>query len=140
MILMNYLQGGNGDANIENGLGNTEGEGESRGNGESSINIYTLSTVGWTAGEKLPCSRGSPGWCSVMTWRGGMGAKEGSGVSARMYNYNGLALLYEENQHNISKEKKFFFILKIISEKTKQARLNFVRSCLCRLFIYLVPS
>ena len=66
---MNYLQGGNGDANIENGLANTEREGQSRGNGESSISIYTLSTVGWTASEKLLCSRGSPGWCSVMTWR-----------------------------------------------------------------------
>ena len=88
MILMNYLQGGNGDANIENGLANTEREGQSRGNGESSISIYTLSTVGWTAGEKLLCSRGSPGWCSVMTWRGGMGAKEDSGESACMYNYS----------------------------------------------------
>ena len=88
MILMNYLQGGNGDANIENGLANTEREGQSRGNGESSISIYTLSTVGWTAGEKLLCSRGSPGWCSVMTWRGGMWAKEDSGESACMYNYS----------------------------------------------------
>ena len=66
----------------------TEREGQSRGNGESSISIYTLSTVGWTAGEKLLCSRGSPGWCSVMTWRGGMGAKEDSGESACMYNYS----------------------------------------------------
>ena len=85
---MHYLQGRNGDADIENGLGNIAGEGESGGNGESSTNLYTLSTVRWTAGEKLLHSRGSPGWCSVMMWRGGMGAKEGSGVSACMYRHS----------------------------------------------------
>ena len=37
----------------------TIGEGESETNGESSINIYTLSGVRWIAGEKLLCSKGA---------------------------------------------------------------------------------
>ena len=37
----------------------TVGEGESETNGESSTDIYTLSGVRETAGEKLLCSTGS---------------------------------------------------------------------------------
>ena len=37
----------------------TIGEGESEMNGESSINIFTLSGVTWIAGEKLLCSKGA---------------------------------------------------------------------------------
>ena len=44
---------------------------------EMSINIYTLSGVGWIASEKLPCSTGSPVLCSVMTWRDGMWGRGG---------------------------------------------------------------
>ena len=47
------MQGRNGDADIENGLVDTVGEGESETNGESSTDIYTLSGVRETAGEKL---------------------------------------------------------------------------------------
>ena len=70
------MQGRNGDADVENGLVDTVGEGESETNGET-INIYTLSGVRWIVGEKLLCSIGSPVWCSVMTWRDGMGEVEG---------------------------------------------------------------
>lgn len=38
---------------------NTVGEGVSGTNGESSINVYTLSGVGQIAGEKLLCSTGA---------------------------------------------------------------------------------
>ena len=38
----NNLQGRNGDADVENGLGDTLGEGARGMNGESSINLYTL--------------------------------------------------------------------------------------------------
>ena len=38
-----YLQGKNGDADIDNGLVDTELEGEGGMNGESSINMYMLS-------------------------------------------------------------------------------------------------
>ena len=49
MVLITYLQGRNGDAGIENGLVDTVGEGEKMGkwknetNGESSLDIHTLS-------------------------------------------------------------------------------------------------
>ena len=42
-------------------------EGESGTDGESSINIYTLSCVQQMAGEKLLYSTGSPAWHSVVT-------------------------------------------------------------------------
>ena len=37
---------------------------------EKVTSTYThyLLGVRWIAGEKLLCSTGSPGWCSVMTW------------------------------------------------------------------------
>ena len=40
-----YLQGRNGGADIENGLIDTMGKGDSGMNGDSSINIYTLPCV-----------------------------------------------------------------------------------------------
>ena len=45
MVLTNLLQGRYEDADIENGLVDTMGKGESGMNGESSINIYTLPCV-----------------------------------------------------------------------------------------------
>ena len=62
-----YLQEWNGDASIENGLVHTVWEGESGTNGESSINIYTLSCVKQMDSGKLLCNTGSPAWLSVMT-------------------------------------------------------------------------
>ena len=41
MVLMNLLVGRNGDADIENGLVDTVGEGRSGTNGESSIEVHT---------------------------------------------------------------------------------------------------
>ena len=61
------MQGKDGDADVENGLVDTVGERGSRMNGESSINIYTLSCVKWIVGEKLLYNTGSPVWCPVMT-------------------------------------------------------------------------
>jgi len=57
----------------------TAGEGESGMNGESCINIYTLSCVRWMA-FKLLCSTTSPVWHSVMTWKSGMGGAEGRDI------------------------------------------------------------
>ena len=51
----------------------TVGEGGSGTNGESNTNIRTLSGVRWIAGEKVLGSTGSPLWCSVMTWKAGLG-------------------------------------------------------------------
>ena len=61
------MQGRNGDTDIENGLVDPVGEGESEMNGESSINIHTLSPVRWIAGEKLLYNIGSPVSGSMMT-------------------------------------------------------------------------
>ena len=41
------MQGRNGDADVENGLTDTEREGEDGTNGESSIVVYTQSRVKW---------------------------------------------------------------------------------------------
>ena len=68
--LWNYLQGRNGDANVENGLLDTVGK-ERGVYGESSTNIYMLSGVRWIAGELL-CNARSPTWLSVVTLRDGM--------------------------------------------------------------------
>ena len=46
------MQGRNGDENVENGLTDTVGEGESSSSGKSSINIYTLSCVKWIASRE----------------------------------------------------------------------------------------
>ena len=62
-----YLQRRNRDVHVENALVDPSGEGEGRTNGESSINIYTLSCVKQTAGEKLLYDTGSPAQCSMMT-------------------------------------------------------------------------
>ena len=75
------MQGRNGDTDIENGIKDTVGEGESGTYGESSVNIHILSGVRWTAGEKSLFSTGSPVLCSVVTWVDGMGeAREGHDV------------------------------------------------------------
>ena len=62
-----YLHGGNGDAEVENGLMDTVREGEGGTNGESSIDIYTLPCVKQIAGRTLLCNTGSPTWHFVMT-------------------------------------------------------------------------
>ena len=75
---------GTGDADVENGLVDTVGEGERGTSGESSINTYTPSHVKRTAGEKLPHNTASSAWHSddVEGW-GGRGRGEGGYV----YNY-----------------------------------------------------
>ena len=45
----------------------TVGERKSEMNGESSIDIYTLSRIKVIAGEKLLYNTGTPAWHSVMT-------------------------------------------------------------------------
>ena len=74
---MSLFAGRNGDTDVENGIKDTVREGESGTYGESSVNIHILSGVRWIAGEKLLGSTGSPLWCSVMTWKAGLGGGEG---------------------------------------------------------------
>ena len=45
----------------------TVGKAQSGTDGESSINIYTLSCVKWIAAEKFLYNTGSPVWHSVMS-------------------------------------------------------------------------
>ena len=78
-----YLQGRNGDIDIENRLVNTAGEGEGGINWESSMDIYTLPRVKQTASGKLLHNRetnlvlcDSPeGWDRA--WVGGRLKREG---------------------------------------------------------------
>ena len=72
-----YLQGKHRDTDVDSGLVDAAGEGESGKDGESSVSICTLSAIRCIAGEKLPCSGVSPVWYSVMTWRGGVEGGEG---------------------------------------------------------------
>ena len=66
------MQGRSGDADTENGLADTAGEGETGMNGQSNTDIYTPPCAKQIAGEKLLCNTGSPVWCSEMTQRGGV--------------------------------------------------------------------
>ena len=76
LVLMSLFAGRNGDTDTENKRVDTAGEGESGMNGESSIVIYILSCVKQIAGEKLFYNTGRA-WCSLTTWRDGLGAGEG---------------------------------------------------------------
>ena len=49
-----------GDTDVDSGLVDAAGEGESGKDGESSVSICTLSAIRCIAGEKLPCSGVSP--------------------------------------------------------------------------------
>jgi len=63
----------------------------SKTNWGSSTDIYTLSCVKHIASGKLLYNTGSPAWCSVMTWRGGMGegkeAQEGEDTHTHTHTY-----------------------------------------------------
>ena len=101
MVLINLFAGKEWRPRYREG---TVGEGEHRTNGESNINIYTLSHLKWITGEKLLYNTHSPVWCSVMTWRSGMGegrvAPERGDLCITMA--DGM-LLYVKNQYNIVK-------------------------------------
>ena len=71
------MQGRNGDAGVENGLVDAVGEEKGQREKVASAYICILSGLRWIASEKLLCSAGSPFWCSVMTWRGGMRGEKG---------------------------------------------------------------
>ena len=62
----NAMQGRHGDSDVNRHV-NTVGEGESGMNGESSINIYTLSCVKWIADVKILDHTGSLAGHSVIT-------------------------------------------------------------------------
>ena len=65
-----YFQGSSGDADIENRLMDTVGEGEGGTNWESSPETYALPYTKQIAFGNLLHDRGSSTWNSVTTWRG----------------------------------------------------------------------
>ena len=69
------LQGEDGDTDVENGLVDTVGEGESGMNEGSSINIYTLSDIRWIAGEKLHRKSSLVLCDDLVGWAGGRGGR-----------------------------------------------------------------
>ena len=81
------MQGKNGDANVENRLVDSVGEGENGIHRENSIDMYTLSCVKQIASGKLLYSTGSSAWCSVMTLRGEMEGGWEGGSRGRGYMY-----------------------------------------------------
>ena len=81
------MQGRDEDAEVENGLVDTVGKGESGMNGESSIGIHILSYVKQAASKKMLYNTQEPGLHSVMTLRGRLGGEEGSSKE-RLYMYN----------------------------------------------------
>ena len=66
------MQGRNGDADIENGLVDRVGEGETGTNGQSNTDIHTPPCVKQIAGEKLLHNTGSTAKFSIMIQRGVM--------------------------------------------------------------------
>ena len=65
--LMNLFAGSSGDADIENTLVDTVGEGKGGKNWESGTETYALPNVKWTATGNLLYDAGSLTWCSVTT-------------------------------------------------------------------------
>ena len=99
-----YLQGRNREADVENRLVDTAGEGEGGTNWERT-ETYTLSYVKRIASEKLLYKTGISARCSMqlrgVRWDGGW--EEGSRRRGYMYTYGWSKSLYSKNQHNIVK-------------------------------------
>ena len=84
------MQGRNGDADVENKLGDTVGEGEGEPNCEGSIDMHTPPRVKQAASGKLLHNSGSAALRPAGAWRGHCGGREG----ARIY----LQLIYVVQQ------------------------------------------
>ena len=67
MVLMSLFAEQERDADVENGLVDTAGEGESGTNWEIRTDIYTLPRVKQIASGKVLYSTGCSAWRSVMT-------------------------------------------------------------------------
>ena len=73
------MQGRNGEADVENRLVNTTGEGDGGTNGESSTETYPLPNVEETANGKLPQSAGAQP-SALCNQRGGRGWDQREGT------------------------------------------------------------
>ena len=77
MVLMNLFAGKEWRHKCREWTSGHSGRRRELTNGESRINIYTLSGIKQIAGENLLCNTGSPAWHFVMTYRGRMGRGDG---------------------------------------------------------------
>ena len=92
-----YLQGRNREADVENRLVDTAGEGESGTNWERT-ETYTLSYVKRIASGEVLYNRGSSDYCSVITWRTEMGVAWGM-LMEGIYVYLELIVQQKLTQH-----------------------------------------
>ena len=84
-VLMNILQGGNGDADTENKLADTVGEGEGGTNGESSTETYMLPYVKQRASRNLLYDTGSSVLCDNLEGWEGVGGEREAQAGGHMY-------------------------------------------------------
>ena len=87
-VLMNILQGGNGDADAENRLADTAGEGEGGTNGEGSSETDMLPYVKQRASGNLLYVAGSSDLvlcANLEGWEGVGGEREVQGSGGHMY-------------------------------------------------------
>ena len=73
------------DTDVQNRLWDSVGEGESGMIWENSIETSVLSSVKQIASPAWMYETSARGWCTGMTWRGGIGREVGGGVQDGEY-------------------------------------------------------
>ena len=102
---LTYLQGMNREADIENILVDTAGEGEGGTSWESSIETYTLPDVKQTASGKFLYNTGcQPGALWQPRWWDSMGVVKEVQEGGNIYTYGWFMLLYERKKQSIEKQ------------------------------------
>ena len=104
-----YLQGSNGDTDIQNRLVDTVGEGEGGMNWENNMQTYTLPYVKQIASGNVLCDTGSSASSPSALWqpRGvvcGGRWEVGSEGGGRISTCGWFMLMYGRNQHNTVKQ------------------------------------
>jgi len=100
-----YLQGRNRDADVENGLVDSEGEGEGWMNWESSVESYTLPCVKWIAnGRLLYITESSTLFCDNLEEWDGIGGRRELLQGRHMCTYAWVVLLCGRSQYNTVKQ------------------------------------
>ena len=87
-----YLQRRSRDADIENGVMDTAGEGNGRSNWESCLGIHTVSGVKQTVSGSGRITQGAQP--AALWWTGGVGLRGGEVQGERIYIYKVMTDLY----------------------------------------------